>query len=111
MGQYNDGALVSALADGALLVARIRRTTSSALRRAVQTLKGASATLIGTVASFEPGHRSQLNRSKPAGPQPPAPKAPASGATEKITTANADAEGLVNSAGAQRIPPPRHGSG
>ena len=115
LGQYSDGALVSALADGALLVARIRRTTNSALRRAVQTLNGASATLIGTVASFEPGHRRQLNRSKPAGAQPqpqePEPDPPASDATAKITTTDADAEGLVDSAGTERIPRPRHGSG
>ena len=40
LGQYSDGALVAALADGALLVARIRRTTSSALRRACRRWRG-----------------------------------------------------------------------
>lgn len=53
--KYNDGAVAAALSDGALLVGRIRHTTSSALTRAVQTLKSANAVLIGSVATDEPG--------------------------------------------------------
>lgn len=55
LGKYNDGAVAAALSDGALLVGRIRHTTSSALTRAVQTLKSANAVLIGSVATDEPG--------------------------------------------------------
>ena len=54
LGKYNDGAVAAALSDGALLVGRIRHTTSSALTRAVQTLKSANAVLIGSVATDEP---------------------------------------------------------
>ena len=73
----------------------------------------ASATLIGTVATFEPGHRRQLNRSKAAGapPKAPDPEPPAPDDTAKITTTDAETEGLVGSAGTQRIPRPEHGSG
>ncbi|MDR3663370.1 MAG: AAA family ATPase [Mycobacterium sp.] len=56
LGKYNDGAVVAALSDGALLLGRIRRTTSGALTRAVQTLKSANAVLIGSVATDEPAH-------------------------------------------------------
>ncbi|MUL67664.1 protein tyrosine kinase [Mycobacterium sp. CBMA 234] len=56
LGKYNDGAVAAALADGALLVGRIRQTTSGALTRAVQTLKSANAVLIGSVATDEPAH-------------------------------------------------------
>lgn len=54
LGKYNDGAVAAALSDGALLVGRIRHTTSNALTRAVQTLKSANAVLIGSVATDEP---------------------------------------------------------
>ena len=54
---YTDGAVVAALADGALLLARIRSTTSAAVKRAVQTLRAANVALIGTVVTFERGQR------------------------------------------------------
>ena len=54
---YTDGAVVGALTDGALLLARIRSTTSAAVKRAVQTLKAANVGLIGTVVTFERGQR------------------------------------------------------
>jgi capsular exopolysaccharide synthesis family protein len=92
LGQYNDGALVAALSDGALLLARIRRTTSAKLRRGVQTLEGANAILIGTVATFEPGHRRQLNSSKPAASSQEPPTSSAAG------NGDAPTEGLVGTA-------------
>lgn len=100
LGKYNDGALVAALSDGALLLARIRRTTSAALRRSVQTLEGANAILIGTVATFEPGHRRQLNPGKSV-TKSASPNSPTAGKTDAPT------EGLVGSA--QRTAA-RHGS-
>ncbi|MFC3774289.1 polysaccharide biosynthesis tyrosine autokinase [Mycolicibacterium holsaticum] len=51
--RYADGANVAALCDGAVLLARIGSTTSSALRRAIQALQTANVALIGTVATFE----------------------------------------------------------
>ena len=57
LGTYADGVIVSSLADGAILLTRIRQTTSSALRRALQALSSANATLIGTVVTFEPTSR------------------------------------------------------
>ena len=98
--QYNDGALVAALSDGALLLARIRRTTSAKLRRAVQTLHAANAILIGTVATFEPGSRRRLN-SGPAPSKAAPPKSAAAGEGEEPT------EGLV---GTSQPAASRHGS-
>ena len=98
--QYNDGALVAALSDGALLLARIRRTTSAKLRRAVQTLHAANAILIGTVATFEPGHRRRLNSgAAPSKAAPPKPPATGEG--------DAPTEGLV---GTSESAASRHGS-
>ena len=54
---YTDGAVVGALADGAILLARIGGTTARALRRAVETLTAANVTLLGTVVTFEPVSR------------------------------------------------------
>jgi tyrosine-protein kinase len=63
---YTDGAVVGALSDGAIVLARIRHTTSSALRRALQTLQAANVTQIGAVVTFEPGHGRQLRRDRAA---------------------------------------------
>jgi len=101
LGQYNDGALVAALSDGALLLARIRRTTSAKLRRGVQTLDAANAILIGTVATFEPGHRRQLNAPKSSAPKASPPKSSADGGGDAPT------EGLV---GSSQQAASRHGS-
>jgi capsular exopolysaccharide synthesis family protein len=59
-----DGAIVGALSDGAIVLVRIRHTKSSALRRALQTLLAANVTHIGTVITFEPGHRRELRRER-----------------------------------------------
>jgi receptor protein-tyrosine kinase len=109
LSKYNDGALVGALSDGALLLARIRHTTQSGLRRSVQTLQGAHAALIGTVATFEPGHRRDLTRDAPSTTAPPAAKSPSP--RKAAPAADNGGEGLVGSAGAtQRIARSRHGS-
>ena len=113
LGQYSDGALVSALADGALLVARIRRTTSSALRRAVQTPgwrqcnphRDRRDVRTGAPQAAEPV-QSRRRAAAVTGSGPPP-----SDDTTKITTTDAETEGLVGSTGTQRIPRPRHGSG
>jgi Mrp family chromosome partitioning ATPase len=60
LGAYNDGAAIAALSEGAILLARIRKTTSTALTRAVQVLKNANVEVLGTVVTFEPGHRRDL---------------------------------------------------
>ena len=54
LNEYTDGAIASAMSDGAVVLARIRHTTQSALRRALQALQLAHADLIGTVVTFEP---------------------------------------------------------
>jgi capsular exopolysaccharide synthesis family protein len=59
---FTDGAIVAALCDGALVLARIKYTTSSALRRALQTLQTANATVLGTVVTFEPVSRVTRDR-------------------------------------------------
>jgi capsular exopolysaccharide synthesis family protein len=57
LGTYTDGAIVGALADGAILLARIGGTTTRSLRRAVETLELANVALLGTVVTFEPASR------------------------------------------------------
>jgi capsular exopolysaccharide synthesis family protein len=54
LNEYSDGANIASLGDGALLLARIRSTKATALRRALQGLKAANVNLIGTVATFDP---------------------------------------------------------
>jgi capsular exopolysaccharide synthesis family protein len=54
LNEYSDGANIAALGDGALLLARIRSTKATALRRALRGLKAANVHLIGTVATFDP---------------------------------------------------------
>ena len=54
LNEYSDGANIAALGDGAILLARIRSTKTTALRRALQGLKAANVHFIGTVATFDP---------------------------------------------------------
>lgn len=54
LNEYSDGANIASLGDGAILLARIRSTKATALRRALQSLKAANVHLIGTVATFDP---------------------------------------------------------
>ena len=110
LSKYNDGALVAALSDGALLLARIRQTTNSALRRAVQTLQGAHGAVIGAVATFEPGHRRDLTRDTPS-TAPSAPVKPPTPPSKAAPPSENGGDGLVGSAGTtQRIARSRHGS-
>ena len=57
LGDYTDGAIVGALGDGAILLARLGGTTDRSLRRAVQVLQSANVGLLGTVVTFEPVSR------------------------------------------------------
>ena len=112
---YTDGAVVAALGDGALLLARIRSTTSAAVKRAVQTLRAANVPLIGTVVTFERGQR----RGTRSGSQPAedtdsnAKGAPAkSRAARPAGDADADTtvvNGLGKSARPASGPQSRHG--
>jgi capsular exopolysaccharide synthesis family protein len=54
LNDYSDGANIAALGDGTILLARIRSTKTTALRRALTALKAANVHLIGTVATFDP---------------------------------------------------------
>ena len=54
LGEYSDGANIAVLSDGAILLARIRTTKASALRRALRTFKASNVHVIGTVATFDP---------------------------------------------------------
>jgi capsular exopolysaccharide synthesis family protein len=57
LNSCTDGTNVGALCDGVLLLSRIGRTTTSALRRAIRSLQAANVRLIGPVATFEPVSR------------------------------------------------------
>ncbi|MGW0161753.1 P-loop NTPase [Mycobacterium sp. NPDC003323] len=59
--KYADGTVPAALGDGALVLGRIGHTKASALRKAVTALQTAHATVLGVVATFEPGHRRELS--------------------------------------------------
>ncbi len=54
LNECSDGANIAALGDGTILLARIRSTKATALRRALQMLRSANVHLIGTVATFDP---------------------------------------------------------
>jgi capsular exopolysaccharide synthesis family protein len=62
--ECTDGAVVAALGDGAIVLARLGHTRSAALRKALKTLQTAHATVLGTVVTGETGHRSELKRDK-----------------------------------------------
>ncbi|MDT5187870.1 MAG: tyrosine-protein kinase, partial [Mycobacterium sp.] len=58
----SDGAVVAALGDGAIVLARIGHTTTKGLRSAIQVLEAANAEFIGTVVTCEPGHNRELSK-------------------------------------------------
>ncbi len=66
-----DGALVAALGDGAIVLARLGHTKAAALRRALEVLKTAHATVLGAVVTCEPGHGRQLARHRRHSPDRP----------------------------------------
>jgi receptor protein-tyrosine kinase len=109
LNDFNDAAVVAALADGALLLARIRHTTGAALRRAKQALESASVAILGTVVTFEPGHRGDQRRERSAGPGAGAQPANVDREQEEdeADTTVVPQNGLVGSASAQRRA--RHG--
>jgi capsular exopolysaccharide synthesis family protein len=54
VNEYSDAANIAALGDGAILLARIRSTRATTLKRALTALRGARVNVIGTVATFDP---------------------------------------------------------
>lgn len=115
---YADGANAGALCDGAVLLARIGRTTSAGLRRAIQSLQTANVHLIGTVATFDRvsrrsrrQHEKQVERDAEAGTG--AQRAGAGRAVTRVHLGNADSPTeqtqLVGSGNPQRSKA-RHGS-
>lgn len=57
-----EGAFVAGSGDGALVVVRLGQTRLPALRRAIATLRATHAEIVGTVATFEAGHRREIAR-------------------------------------------------
>ncbi|WP_080730381.1 polysaccharide biosynthesis tyrosine autokinase [Rhodococcoides fascians] len=99
--EVTDGAILTALADGTLVLARTGRTTREKLRRAIKVLDGVSGTVLGVVTTFEPSARRLLGGNssssgessvKPsaAAPSTPAPSAPAQSAAPRPTPATSD---------------------
>jgi receptor protein-tyrosine kinase len=128
LNEASDGAVVAALGDGAIVLARIGHTTTKGLRSAIQVLETASAETIGTVVTCEPGHKRELSKqpveapaavvapreksapapapaAPPAAPAAPAPAAvPAGDATAETGVIGADsATEAINQAGAHRL--------
>jgi capsular exopolysaccharide synthesis family protein len=118
LDSYNDAAVVGALSDGALLLARIRKTTTSALRRAVQSLQAANVAVIGTVVTFEPGQQRRLRRDRKDAGAASGGDRSARGGGESGGSGDGDADtttidqnGLVGSTGSPRSLRSRHGAG
>ena len=55
--EVTDGAILTALADGTVVLARTGRTTREKLRRAIKVLDGVSGVVLGVVTTFEPSAR------------------------------------------------------
>ncbi|MGU3500196.1 P-loop NTPase [Mycobacterium sp. C31M] len=55
--KFADGTVPATLGDGALVLGRIGHTKASALRKSITVLQTAHATVLGVVATCEPGHR------------------------------------------------------
>ena len=62
LDQHSDGALVAGVAGSALVVARIHKTKSGALRRAVHMLRVINVRVIGAVVTREPSRRQRRSR-------------------------------------------------
>lgn len=60
-----DGAILTALSDGTVVLARTGRTTREKLRRAIKALDGVGGTVLGVVTTFEPAGR-RLRGGSPA---------------------------------------------
>lgn len=57
----SDGAILTALADGALVLARVERTTRDQLRKAIKVLDGVGGKVLGVVTTFEQHRRRRQN--------------------------------------------------
>lgn len=64
--EVSDGAILTALSDGSLVLARIGRTTREQLRKAITTLDGVGGKVLGVVTTFEPPRRPRRDASVPA---------------------------------------------
>lgn len=102
LNEYSDGTNVAALADGALLLARMRSTRATGLRRALQAFRTANVHLIGTVATFDPvsaAVRRRHGKTRGVGEAAPAasaaPAATADGDGGDATTARVEHPQLV----------------
>ena len=84
----SDGAVVAALGDGAIVLARIGHTTTKGLRSALQVLESANAEFFGTVVTCEPGHKRELPKQPVAAPAAVvAPRGKSGATTTPATTA------------------------
>ncbi|OZF02679.1 hypothetical protein CH302_04460 [Rhodococcus sp. 15-2388-1-1a] len=61
-----DGAILTALSDGTVVLARTGRTTRDKLRRAIKAIDGVGGTVLGVVTTFEPAARRLLGGSSAA---------------------------------------------
>ncbi len=118
LNAYADGANVGALCDGVLLLSRIGRTTSSALRRAIQSLQAANVRIIGPVATFDRvsmlskrQHRKQVEHDAAAtgGPGSDAPTRGGNDSSDDTAVIGSQ-EGQLVGSGSQRRLRARHGS-
>jgi Mrp family chromosome partitioning ATPase len=62
LDQHSDAAIVAGVAGNALVVARIHKTKSGALRRAVHMLRVINVRVIGAVVTGEPSRRQGRSR-------------------------------------------------
>ncbi len=115
LGTYSDGANIGALCDGALLLSRVGRTTSGALRKAVQTLQAANVKLLGPVATFDRvgmiakrQHRRQVEHDAAVGAPGEGGTRDDEGSEDTAVIGSQDSQ-LVGS-GSPRRPRARHGS-
>ncbi|WP_415976088.1 polysaccharide biosynthesis tyrosine autokinase [Rhodococcus sp. 077-4] len=103
--EVTDGAILTALADGTVVLARTGRTTREKLRRAIKVLDGVGGTVLGVVTTFEPSARRLLGGNsdvsgrsgetpsaagESAGPSTAAPFAPAPSTAVRPTPATND---------------------
>jgi receptor protein-tyrosine kinase len=119
LGTYADGTNIGAMCDGVLLLSRIGRTTSSALRRAIQSLHAANVRVIGPVATFDQvsllskrQHRKQVERDAAVGghQRPTDGGSGAANGSADDTAVIGTQEGQLVGSGSPRRPRARHGS-
>jgi receptor protein-tyrosine kinase len=130
LNETSDGAVVAALGDGAIVLARIGHTTTKGLRAAIQVLEAANAESIGTVVTCEPGHKRELSKQPVEAPaavvaprEKPGPAA-ATAATAAVVPPRETRDGgtgqtgpvedqateAIDQAGAHRLPGVKHES-